>query len=94
MLSASHFHVPHHGSSARVTFVTLVRAKPRRRRPSISKQIKDAEKSGRTVTSITLPDGTRLDFGKAESTEPENPWLAAADQARLARNALANAVIR
>ena len=35
-----------------------------------------AEQAGRPLASITLPDGTKLDFDKAESTEPENPWLA------------------
>jgi len=28
------------------------------------------------VTSITMPDGTKLGFDKSESAEPENPWLA------------------
>jgi len=53
-------------------------AKPTRkpRRTSISKMIKQAEKAtGKPVTSITLPDGTKLDFSKPDSAEPEkNPW--------------------
>ena len=53
-------------------------AKPRRqrkpRRPSISKMIEEADKAGKPLASITMPDGTKLDFGKPESVEPENPW--------------------
>jgi len=46
------------------------------RRPSIGKMIARAEKAtGKPVTSITLPDGTKLDFGKPAS-EPDNPWFA------------------
>jgi len=50
--------------------------KPRRR--SITKKmIEQAEKAtGKPVTSITMPDGTKLGFDKSESAEPENPWLA------------------
>jgi hypothetical protein len=45
------------------------------RRPSISKMIAQAEKAtGKPVTAITMPDGTKLDFSKPESVEPENPW--------------------
>ena len=49
--------------------------KPRRR--SITKKmIEQAEKAtGKPVTSITLADGTKLDFGKPESAAPENPWF-------------------
>jgi len=46
------------------------------RRPSISTMIEQTEKAGKPLAAITLPDGTKLDFNKAESTEPENPWLA------------------
>ena len=50
-------------------------AKPRRqRKPSIPKTIAAAERSGKTVTSITTPDGVTLHFGKNESTEASNPW--------------------
>jgi hypothetical protein len=49
--------------------------KPRKpRKPSIGKLVEQAKAAG--VTSVTLPDGTKLDFGKPESAEPENPWLA------------------
>ena len=45
------------------------------RRPSIGKMIARAEKAtGKPVTSITLPDGTKLDFGRPTPTESENPW--------------------
>jgi hypothetical protein len=38
--------------------------------------IKQAEKAtGKPVTSITLADGTKLDFGKPESSASENPWF-------------------
>src|SRR5262245_20625682 len=49
--------------------------KPRKpRKPSIGKLVEQAKAAG--VTSVTLLDGTKLDFGKPESAEPENPWLA------------------
>ena len=50
--------------------------KPRKpRRPSISKMIAQAEKAtGKPVTSITMPDGTKLGFDKSESAAPDNPW--------------------
>ena len=51
----------------------VVERKPRG--PSISKIIAQAEKAtGKPVTSITMPDGTKLDFSKPESAEPKNPW--------------------
>ena len=54
--------------------------KPRRqRKPSISKMIAAAERGGKTVTSITTPDGVTLHFGKVEPTEANNPWLAGID---------------
>jgi hypothetical protein len=47
------------------------------RKPSLKHQIAAAEKAtGKPVTSITLADGTKLDFGQGSTTEPENPWLA------------------
>ena len=55
---------------------TAAKAAGKPRRPSIKDMIKGAEQAGRPLASITLPDGTKLDFDKAESTEPENPWLA------------------
>ena len=49
--------------------------KPRKpRKPSIGKLVEQAKAAG--VTSVTLPDGTKLDFGNPETAEPENPWLA------------------
>jgi hypothetical protein len=53
--------------------------KPRKSHgPSISTMIKQAEKAtGKPLASITMPDGTKMDFAKPESSEPEiNPWLA------------------
>ena len=48
-----------------------------RRKPSMRTLIERAEKAtGKPVTSITMPDGTKLEFGKAESAGPDNPWLA------------------
>ena len=51
-------------------------AKPRRqRKPRVHTLIKQAEKSGKTVTSITTPDGVTLRFGEGEAaTEANNPW--------------------
>jgi hypothetical protein len=34
-----------------------------------------AERAGKSVTSITTPDGTTLHFGKVEGTVAINPWL-------------------
>jgi len=45
------------------------------RKPSIRRMIAAAEKAGKTVTSMTMPDGTVLHFGEAP-TEASNPWLA------------------
>jgi hypothetical protein len=51
------------------------RKPPKPRRPSIRTMIAQAEKAtGKPLASITLADGTKLDFGKSESTDP-NPWL-------------------
>jgi hypothetical protein len=49
------------------------------RKPSISRTIVEAEKAtGKAVTAVTMPDGTKLDFGKAPNAaaddEVEN-WL-------------------
>jgi hypothetical protein len=45
------------------------------RRPSIGKMIARAEKAtGKPVTSITLPDGTKLDFSEADRATNFNPW--------------------
>ena len=56
------------------------RAKRRVRKPSIATLIKRAEKAGKTVTSVTTPDGTVLHFGEPEPTEANNPWLADLDK--------------
>jgi hypothetical protein len=45
------------------------------RKPDIRRMVADAEKAGKTVTSVTTPDGVTLHFGKGESTEASNPWL-------------------
>jgi hypothetical protein len=47
-------------------------------RPRISKMIEQAEKAGKTVTSITTPDGTKLDFGKPEQQQGNevDDWIA------------------
>jgi hypothetical protein len=47
----------------------------RRRRPKIDTLLAEAAKGGKTVTSITLPDGTKLTFGEGEPVESNNPWL-------------------
>jgi hypothetical protein len=41
------------------------------RGPSISTMIEQAKRAGAT---ITMPDGTKLDFSKPESAASENPW--------------------
>jgi hypothetical protein len=46
------------------------------RKPSIATLIRRAEKAGKTVTSVTTPDGTVLHFGEPQPTEASNPWLA------------------
>jgi hypothetical protein len=41
-----------------------------------------AERGGKTVTSVTTPDGVTLHFGKGEAaTEANNPWLADIEKA-------------
>jgi hypothetical protein len=54
------------------------RKKPRRvRRPSAAALIKQAERLGKNISSITAPDGTTLHLGEPEPTETtKNPWLA------------------
>jgi hypothetical protein len=50
--------------------------RPRGRRPKIDTLLAEAAKGGKTVTSITLPDGTKLTFGEGEQTSSSsNPWL-------------------
>jgi len=48
----------------------------RSRRPRIDTLLAEAAKGGKTVTSITLPDGTHVVFGEGKPTEDSNPWLA------------------
>jgi hypothetical protein len=49
-------------------------SKPRKaRKPSVGKMIAAAERGGKSVTSITTPDGVTLHFAK--DTEASNPWL-------------------
>jgi hypothetical protein len=48
----------------------------RQRKPSIRTLIKQAEKSGKPVTSVTTPEGVTLRFDQPEPTEAGNPWLA------------------
>ena len=56
-------------------------SKPRRqRKPSVGTLIKRAEKEGKSVTSITMPDGTVLHLGEPQPTESSNPWLADLDK--------------
>jgi hypothetical protein len=52
----------------------------RQRRPRVGTLIKRAEKEGKTVTSVTTPDGTVLHFGEPQPTEASNPWLADLDK--------------
>jgi hypothetical protein len=47
-----------------------------KRRPRIDTLLAEAAKGGKTVTSITLPDGTKLTFGEGEQAPDSNPWLA------------------
>jgi hypothetical protein len=51
-------------------------ARRRQRKPSIHKMIADAEKSGKTVTRFTTPDGATLTFGEPGTAVPpsNNPW--------------------
>ena len=47
------------------------------RRPSIREMVTAAEKAGTPLASITLPDGTKLDFTKAEQQGNElDQWIA------------------
>ena len=50
--------------------------KRRTRKPSIARQIKQAEKTGKRVTSVTTPDGMIINFGDPEPSAANNPWLA------------------
>ena len=52
----------------------------RQRRSSVGTLIKRAEKEGKCVTSITMPDGTVLHFGEPQPTAASNPWLSDLDK--------------
>jgi hypothetical protein len=65
----------------RLRIVSTKRAEPRKRKPSIARTIKQAERSGKKVTSITTPDGATLRFNEPEPTEATNPWLAKLEKA-------------
>src|SRR5262245_49407479 len=45
------------------------------RRPSIGTMIAQADKAGKPLASITLADGTKLEFGKATASDGDaNSW--------------------
>lgn len=46
----------------------------RRRKLRVDALIRQAEKAGKVVTSITTPDGTTLRFGEAEQDGSNNSW--------------------
>jgi hypothetical protein len=46
---------------------------PKPRKRSIRDLVEQAKAAG--VTSVTLPDGTKLELGTPESAAAENPWL-------------------
>jgi len=49
----------------------------RHRKQRLDRTIAEAEKGGKTVQAVTLPDGTKLDFGKAEQQGNElDQWIA------------------
>jgi hypothetical protein len=52
----------------------------RQRKLSIRRMVAAAEKAGKPVTNITMPDGTVLHFGASAPTEAGNPWLADLDR--------------
>jgi hypothetical protein len=61
----------------RIDCAAKLTPKRRQRKPSIRATIKDAEKEGKAVTSVTLPDGTTLRFGEAQTEQTNNepnPW--------------------
>jgi hypothetical protein len=46
------------------------------RRPSVQRLVKDFEKSGHRVASVSsTPDGMTIHFGQPEQGEANNPWL-------------------
>jgi hypothetical protein len=54
-----------------------VAAPKRSRKPSIATLVKRAEKTGKTVTSVTTADGTTINFGDtSESENALDQWIA------------------
>ena len=45
-----------------------------KRRPSLKRQIAAAERAGKAVTSVTLADGTKLNFGETTAATAANEW--------------------
>jgi hypothetical protein len=54
----------------------VTEAPRRRRKPSLRRLIADAERAGKPLTSVTMPDGTTLHFHEPDPIEASNPWLA------------------
>jgi hypothetical protein len=50
--------------------------KSRKRKPRIRSMIREAEKDGKAVTSVTLPDGTTLAFGETSADDSAASELA------------------
>lgn len=61
---------------AAVNGATKSAPRKRPRKPRIDKMIAEAETAGRSVSSITTPEGYTLTFGKPEGADVrnENPW--------------------
>jgi hypothetical protein len=68
------------GAKAAVEGVDAMKPRNRRaRKPRIDTIIKQAEKAGKNVTSVTTPEGVTLTFGEAntdESVTPLEQWRA------------------
>jgi hypothetical protein len=61
--------------------VDIGRTRPRARRkrkPSIATLVKHAERTGKTVTSITTPDGTTINFDESTKSDSDalDQWIA------------------
>jgi hypothetical protein len=52
-------------------YVHLGRPPRKKRKADIRKMVAAAEKAGKSVTSVTLPDGTVLQFG---ASDEHNEW--------------------
>jgi hypothetical protein len=59
----------------RVDQIAAVSGVRRQRKPSVAKLIRQAERSGRKVTSVTTDSGVTIRFAEEPATET-NPWLA------------------